>query len=225
RAGPTEMRLAKSELMQRYSGAIYRYLIAILRDEHAADEVFQEFALQLVKGGFHGATPQAGRFRDYVKISLLRLISRYRRAVGQRERVLEALPELECDAGLEEAFDEQFNNSCRDELMSRAWDRLKRFERESGQGYFTVLDFRARHPELSSDGAAAELSRPGRLGREISSAAVRKLLQRARVKFAELLIDEVQLSLDDVSDEQLELRLIELKIHRWCEPALRRRGV
>ena len=31
--------------------------------------------------------------------------------------------------------------------------------------------------------------------------------------------------LDDVSDEQLELRLIELKIHRWCEPALRRRGV
>src|SRR5437660_9775525 len=65
-AGDLESR-AQAALIERYQGAVYRYLMGILRDPDAADEVFQEFALRIVRGDFHKADPARGRFRHYVK--------------------------------------------------------------------------------------------------------------------------------------------------------------
>ena len=62
-----EIIAAQGHIIDRYSGAVYRYPLAALRDRDAADEVFQEFALRLVKGGFRNSDQRRGRFRDYVK--------------------------------------------------------------------------------------------------------------------------------------------------------------
>src|SRR5262249_8557577 len=54
---PEEARAARRQLLERYGGAIRRYLRRLLRDPNAADEVFQEFALQLLQGDLRGADP------------------------------------------------------------------------------------------------------------------------------------------------------------------------
>src|SRR5262245_3862711 len=58
---------ARAALIERYQTAAYRYLLAATRDADVADDLFQEFALRLVRGDFHRADGRRGRFRDYVK--------------------------------------------------------------------------------------------------------------------------------------------------------------
>src|SRR5437773_603243 len=64
---------ARGQLAERYGGAVRRYLHKLLLDPDAADEVFQEFALRLVRGDLRGADPKRGRFRNFVKGTLLHL--------------------------------------------------------------------------------------------------------------------------------------------------------
>src|SRR5437867_7353546 len=95
-AGPADAATAAQHiLLQRYGGAVHRYLLATLRDAHAADDLTQEFGLSLVRGAFHRADPQRGRFRDYVKIALAHLVADYRK---QQTRIAGSLspdsPEL-----------------------------------------------------------------------------------------------------------------------------------
>lgn len=67
-------------LVQRYQGAVYRYLWGAVRDPDAAEDLCQEFALRFVRGDFHRADPERGRFRDYLKAALIRLVIDYQRA-------------------------------------------------------------------------------------------------------------------------------------------------
>jgi RNA polymerase sigma-70 factor (ECF subfamily) len=133
------------DMVEQYSGAVYRYLLAILRDQNAADEVFQEFALRLVQGCFHRAAPERGRFRDYLKVSVSRLVTDYyrRRKSERRERAVagvEAVEESPADMGA------QFESSWREELLSYAWRKLQELEVTSGQPYHAVLNYRAQRP-------------------------------------------------------------------------------
>lgn len=73
---------ARQLLFERYGGAVRRFLTAVLRDADTAEELTQEFALELIRGGFRHADPERGRFRDYVKSSLIHLVGKHR----QRER-------------------------------------------------------------------------------------------------------------------------------------------
>src|SRR4029077_16414519 len=78
--GPAEaVNSARQQLLRAYRGAVHRYLRKVLHDPDAADEVFQEFALQLVHGNLRGANPQRGRFRNFVKGTLFHLIADYRK--------------------------------------------------------------------------------------------------------------------------------------------------
>src|SRR5262245_9747901 len=74
-----EAALAWQELMQRYCGAVYRYLLRAVRDPHAAEALTREFALRFLRGRFRHADPARGRFRDYVKSALFHLVHDYRR--------------------------------------------------------------------------------------------------------------------------------------------------
>src|SRR5688572_15010871 len=58
---------ARRLLIERYGGAVKRYLTSVLGNRDTAEELTQEFALDLVRGGFRRADPNRGRFRDYVK--------------------------------------------------------------------------------------------------------------------------------------------------------------
>src|SRR5271165_1024348 len=84
---------ALEALLERYSGAVYRYLLGALRDPHAADDLSQEFSLRFVRGDFRNADPQRGRFRDLVKTVLFHLIVDYQRRQKAGPR---ALPPDDC---------------------------------------------------------------------------------------------------------------------------------
>jgi RNA polymerase sigma-70 factor (ECF subfamily) len=214
---------AQRVLMQRYNGAIYRYLLAALRNPDAADELSQEFALRFVRGDFRRADPERGRFRDFIKRSLYHLIVDYHRQQKVQPR---ALPSegFEPEAPAEDMAesDRKFLESWRDELLARAWEELKRIEDETGQPFHMVLRFRAAHPSLPSPQMAEQLST--RLGKPLTAAGIRQTLHRAREKFATLLVEEVERSLEQPNSQQLEQELIDLDLMKYCQLALERRS-
>jgi len=83
------------------------------------------------------------------------------------------------------------------------------------------LLLRVESADLSSGQMAEELT--GRLGKPMSAVSVRKTLERAKDKFADLLLDEVTASLEVPSAEELHRELQELDLLRYCESALQRR--
>jgi RNA polymerase sigma-70 factor (ECF subfamily) len=56
---PTEIGMARERLLVRYTPAVYGYLLGATRDRGAADELFQEFALRLIRGDFQRWTRDA----------------------------------------------------------------------------------------------------------------------------------------------------------------------
>jgi RNA polymerase sigma-70 factor (ECF subfamily) len=218
-----EVRLARRQLLDRYGGAVRRYLRKVLHDPDAADEVFQDFALHLLHGDLRGADPQRGRFRNFVKGTLFHLIANYRK---QRRKWPGPLP-----AGDAAPFadpDEvesarHFMESWCDEVLARAWEALAAIEAKTGQPYYAVLRFRADHPDMRSPQMAEQIA--ARLGRPFTATGVRQVLHRAREKFAEVLLDEVTHSLENPTAEQLEQELVELRLLDYCRSALGRQSL
>jgi len=217
------IRTAQEQLLGTYGGAIRRYLLGAFRSEDAADEVFQEFSLRFLRGDFRGVTPDRGRFRSFLKTCLYHLI------VDHQRRQKRAANRAAGDAGElavaaiesnDSAADQAFLQSWREELLARAWRRLEEDERETGKPYHSVLQAKAKHPELSSTDLASVVS--DALQREITSANVRVLLHRARELFAECLLRAVTDSLSDSRREQVEEELIELQLLEYCRAALQR---
>ena len=218
-------RAAQTALMERYSGAIYRYLLSLLGDAHAADEVFQQFALEFVRGGFRHAHPDRGQFRNYLKVSLVRLASAYRK---KERRSAHGKP---LEGSLLETFDgrpdeellQRFVKSCRDEFISRAWTALKSVTEQTGQPFFHALQYRSRHPQATSAEMAQALTESLHPARAFTAAGMRKILQRAREQFADLLLREVAHTLESPTREELEEEVISLGLQAYCGAALRRR--
>jgi RNA polymerase sigma-70 factor (ECF subfamily) len=220
--GITEAGQAQQELLDRYGGAVKRYALAALRNEDAANDVFQEFALKFVRGDLAGADPAKGRFRSFLKTIVYRLIVDYQRRQKKLGREVVMQTNL---AGQEPTVhhteDELFVASWRDELLSRCWAALEAQEEKTGKPYFTVLRHRVDHPDLRSPELAEGLA--VKLGKPMTAGNLRVLLHRAREQFGELLLDEVLNSLADNSLNQLEEELIELELLEYCRPALEKR--
>jgi len=207
---------ARNELLRRYHGAAYRYLLAVVRDPDAADELSQEFALKFLRGDFRHAQPERGRFRDYLRASLAHLVRSHRRREVRRPESLPADPP-ETEAGGE---DHAFRSAWRETLLVHTWAELERVEHQTGAPVHTVLRFRVDHPELSSPELAEQLS--NRLGKPLNAVAVRQALHRARKKFAALLVEAVAGSLDRPTREQLLDELAELNLLSYCRSAVDR---
>lgn len=213
---------AQKVLMERYGGAVYRYLLASLRDADLADELAQEFAYRFLRGDFRRADPQRGRFRDFLKMALRHLVVDYHRRQQARPQPLPVTSLALANAAANEAdFDRQFLVSWRKELLNHAWEALARIEQETGQPFHTVLRFRAEHPDLRSAQMAEQLA--VQQGKAVTAEWVRKILERARGKFADCLLDDVAHSLDHPSTDQLEEELLDLGLLDYCRPALQRR--
>ena len=207
---------ARRELMRRYGGAAYRYLLGALKSPEAAEELLQDFSLRFIRGDFRRADPSRGRFRFFLKASLSHLIVDYRKR--QRRRPLPLIAD-----GPEAPDPERdFEQDWRDELLARTWEALAADESRGDRNYYTVLRLRADHPEMPSHRLAERLE--AQLGRPMTAAGVRQILHRARERFGELLLDVVARSLDGPDPERLEDELIELRLLVYCRPALRRRG-
>jgi RNA polymerase sigma-70 factor (ECF subfamily) len=205
---------ARERLLDRYSGAIYRYLLGALGDAEAAHDLHQEFAVRFLSGRLQGVDREQGRFREFVKGVLYNLIAEHHQRKARRERqMVDEVPDRAGPCAIAQQREEEFRHSWRQELLSRSWAALKSHEQSSEQPFYSVLFWRAQHPEQSSQEMADALGE--RLGRPISAANVRKMLERARGVFGDLLVEEVIHSLavanrDTVAEELAELGLLEM---------------
>lgn len=213
---------ALAAVVQRYQGAVYRYLLGAVRDANVADELFQEFALRLIQGRYRHADPTRGRFRDYLRTSLCHLVNDYQKEHGREPLALDtALVQPAAPEEPSPTSAAEFDAHWREELLARAWAGLEAAEKAGGQPLYTVLKQKAENPGLSSGELAARLSQM--LGKPFSDTAYRKALQRARSDFARRLIDDVCHSLQHPSDEALEQELIDLDLLPYCRSALAER--
>src|SRR5262249_14944309 len=117
--------------------------------------------------------------------------------------------------------EEAFLASWRDDLLARTWGDLKEAEQTTGQLFYTVLRYRADHPEASSQEMAEGLSQLR--GGDVTAVGVRQTLHRAREKSADLLLAEIAHALAEPTHDALEAELIELGLLHYCQPALQRR--
>jgi RNA polymerase sigma factor (sigma-70 family) len=208
-------RAALERLVQRYRGAVYRYLLGALRDPDAAEELFQEFALRLVRGDFRRADPQRGRFRDYLKTALIHLITDYHRA--HRNQPLPLPPDCPAPPAPEAVHsmpEHDWLVSWREELLECTWRALEK----ANPTYHAVLLLRVENPEMSSAEMARKLA--AQLQKPIAAPSVRKTLQRAHQKFGELLVAEVAHSLEKGDQTVLRTELLDLDLMRYCRSVL-----
>jgi RNA polymerase sigma-70 factor (ECF subfamily) len=213
-----EGRKARHELLERYGGAVRRYLRAALHDPEAADELFQVFAYRFLSGALRGADRTRGRFRDFVKGVLFHIVADYHNERKKQPQPLAIDPAQSSEESMMASEDNRFLENWRAELLARAWSGLAAQEEASGPPFYTVLRFRADHPDLRSHEMAVQLST--RLSKELTAVGVRKTLERARDKFAELLLHEVRQSLESPTPQRLEQELMDLGLYEYCRTAL-----
>lgn len=208
---------AQHALMERYGGAVFRYLLGAVRDPDAAAELTQEFVVRFLRGDFHRANPDQGRFRDYLRTALINLAREYRRTMQRLPGPLN--PDTPAPERPEPPDDdEMFLASWRAELLIRTWDALA----SAHPTQHATLRARVAEPELPSHEIAQRVTTA--LGRTVTAAAVRKALQRAHENFAELLVQEVADSLGEPSPNDLMAELRALDLLRYCRSAIENRN-
>jgi serine/threonine-protein kinase len=201
---PDEVHAARQVILQRYDSAVYRYLLACLGSAAAADEMYQEFCLRFVRGDFHNAKAEKGRFRDLLEAALYHLVSDY------QQRMKRDLPEP--------GSDRQFLNAWRADLLNKAWEALELEEQRSGRPLHTVMHFRSAHPDMRSVQIAEDLS--NQWGKAVTADQVRKWLHAAREKFSELLLSEVAASLREPKPDSVVQELLYLELFEYCAGAV-----
>ncbi|MEQ9410763.1 MAG: sigma factor [Fuerstiella sp.] len=214
---------AKQQMIDRYGAAIRRYLLGATRSEDLADELFQEFAVRFLTGKYASADAERGRFRSFLKTILFRLVAEHHRKKGRDKSVPMGSRVPEAAAQEEPAAqDREFNQVWSEELLSRAWAALAQLEERTGRPLFTVMQVKVDCPELRSAEIAERVSR--KIGRELSTGNARVMLHRARDTFADMLIDEVQQSLETNDTDRIAEELDDLNLLPYCRTALERRG-
>ncbi len=203
-----ERHAAFAELLPRYCRAIERYLRRLVGDV-AAKDLSQEFAVRFLRGEFRHADPRRGRFRDYVKASIIYQARAYRKVVAANVRigpVPDNIPSPPVDDD-----DDAFRDLWRNELLSRTWAALEQASKTNGDLRFAVLNAKADQPEATSEQIAKRLSPSSPV--KLTAVNVRQLMHRARQAFSELLRAEVSTTLPgstpaEVDDELAELALL-----------------
>lgn len=206
---------AMEELVGRYHDAVTRYIRLKVRDQHLADEVLQEFWTKLLTGKLAGADKTKGRFRDYLRTVLHRLIIDH-----FRTRKLQSLPPGDL---LDSRPDEDFDRVWREAVINRVWSRLETYQATTPKNrYATVLQLRRDFPKASIDEIAEKLSEITRT--PVRPEAFRKNLQRARAKFIELLIQELRETIHSTSVQDIEAEIFDLGLgplyRRYSSPTV-----
>ena len=214
------MRAARTWLFDRYEVPVRSYLVGALRDEDAAEECFQEFAVRLFRGDFKRASPEVGSFRKYLKTSLLNLVRDHQRKRQRRGLPFSSdTPEPLSEPLPPDDADREFETKLRDAMIVRTLKALEEHDERSRQHLYTVLRLRMDQPEMTSDQMAEHLSVA--LGKSLNAQWVRKRLYHARQKFEVLLLDDVASSLEVPTFENLEEELRDLGLLDRCRSALR----
>lgn len=205
-AGP-----ARNALVLRYNRAIRGYVGAMVRNPHDADELAQEVVMRLARGDFARATPERGRFRDLLKVSVRNMVKSHWSREEVRSRRREAVPDWSVVAGADDERDDEWLTTWRQAVLDLAWQGLREFEQSHrGNVSHALLKLRVEWPDASIGELADHLAEA--TGARLREPALRQQLRRARLRFAELLIEELARSIDDASPERVEEELSDLEL-------------
>jgi hypothetical protein len=104
------------------------------------------------------------------------------------------------------AADDPWVHAWRQRVLDLAWSALREKERSrAGSTLCTVLRLRADFPEETSDELARRLSE--KVGKTMSPPSLRQQLRRARLQFADLVIDELSRGIDDPTPTKIQEEL------------------
>lgn len=202
-----------------YAQPIRRLLLALLRDEHEADDALQQLLTRMTEQGFPTFDPDRGKFRDYLKEVVRNAAWKQRRGLAQRQQPagtdLDQLGRAEPDHS-----DRVWLEEWRGCLLEQALRALERHQQEAGRGNlsYTVIRLSIENPGADSRHLAR---RAGELsGQPLTPEAYRKQLSRARRTFASLLVSEIQQTLDGASAEGVLEELAELGLLEYVRDFL-----
>ena len=159
---------ARGNLLLRYSGAVYRYLLGSVRDPDVRIAISARSSRSGSCAAISTASRPKGRFRDYVKIALVNLANDHHRArqAGPQALAIDvAAPELPSE--------DDFVGGWRQSILDQTWKALA----EENPTFHAVLQLRIENPEMSSGEVAERIS--AQLGKPMTAENVRKSLQRA----------------------------------------------
>lgn len=200
---------ARQSLVMRYAPAIRRFVQIVVRDPSLADELSQDAIVRVLRGDFAGADPTRGRFRDLLKTAIRNMARNYWAKENRRSAADFDLSLLDDDGQQIEQQDQAWTSQWRENVLSIVWDRLSDWQKSQATSVVhTILKLRSEYPEASSKDLAARLSEA--TGREYKPDNTRQLLRRARVKFVEVLVEEIADGLEDPTSETLKEELVAL---------------
>jgi len=200
---------ARNALVMRYGSSVRRYVGALLRDDHDADEVAQDVVVRMLRGDFGKADPTRGRFRDLLKTAIRNMVKNHWDKQNRRKPVehdLELLP------GTGDQKDDQWDDAWKTNVLDLAWGALQSYEEtHAGSIAYTLLKLRSDYPEDNSEKLAERLTKA--TGRQVKAEAIRQQLRRSRVRFAELLVTEVANGLETAEPDRVKDELIALGLY------------
>ena len=203
---PQNATVARQTLVLRYAKSVRRYIGGIVRNTEDADELAQDAIVRLMKGDFAGADPGRGRFRDLLKTAVRNMVhSHWAKANRRRPADLDLAGIVGADDHHDPLWDAEFQSN----VLDHAWASLREFERKTPTNpAYTLLKLRTEFPEASGDELAAKLGT--KLGKVVRADSGRQMLRRARLRFAEALVDEVARGLADPSPARVAEELADL---------------
>lgn len=192
---------ARQALVVRYATSVRHYLGRILGNRDDADEIAQEVVVRLLSGDFAGADPERGRFRDLLKTAVINMARKHWAKEGRRRTT-----DLPIDLADDSETDDHWDEAWRRTLLDHAWASLASWEKEHPKTpTYTLLKLRTDFPDDTSDQLAARLSEA--TGTVMRAPACRQALRRARLRFVEIIADEVKVGLDDPTPQRVQEEL------------------
>jgi len=214
-AGP-----ARQALVLRYSQAIRNYAGALVGDDHDADELAQDVVVRLMKGDFGQPTPERGRFRDLLKVAVKNMVRNFwSRQKRRKKRNIDVEDLATIEQRQDDLAESAWLSTWQNSVLGLAWQTLQQYQNSiPGNVSYTLLRLRADHPDVDTVNLTERLAEA--TGRSHRPDAVRQKLRRARLRFAQLLIEEVAASIDDPSPERVEEELADIGLIEYVRDFL-----
>lgn len=206
----------------RYAEPIQRYLGAIIKNPHDAEEVVQDFLLRAFQHGFVPERIIHGKFRNYLKAAVRNAaISHFRRQETANRHLVDGKENLLLDAAADapDEAGQRWLEQWRQCLLDRVWQALDHHQRRSPDNLaYTALRLIVDFPQEDSESLAARASQIA--DRPVRAPAFRKHVSRARRTFAQLLVEEVAKTLERPTPESVEDELVEIGLMPYLRPLL-----
>ncbi len=208
------------QFLVRYAAAVRRYVEALLGKGPDADDVCQEFFLRVVQRGFERASPDRGRFRDYLKTAVRNaVLTHLRRQRREPDHVDASLLQASIPEVSERQAERDWMAEWRTCLLNRAWRGLEsRQQATPGNLFYSVLRLTVDHADEDSMELAARASAIA--GRSMRADAYRQQLRGAREVLARLLLWEVSQTLEEATPAAVEEELAETGLALYVLPFL-----